>query len=477
MSLLNALSAPNFTRVSEHLETAHQLFTIARADEDRVDARIMASAVEMLTTQLITHPDGSALGGVQAVEQLTHSAEELPADVREHTLGYAGLDHWRGARLDAEVAWASLARDVAATAAALTQTSWYTAARTHERVLAAYQATRCVQVLAKENDLTGLRKLLAPRITAGIAASAALLTHLEDHVRALETRRTIEPKTADLSESRAAELDAARTLLEAACAQFGQTGGELPKQSGALRATRHNHLPHLNALLPDGDILTWLMAEAPDATRAIETALANAADTSSTADSLVISEIFAKCRRQLADCTDYRDDVRQAVDEFLLHLLRFAHSRAQRTRSRRGAAYLYRPDALEKDLADDLDEFLAASDLGYRVHIEVRDIGGGRVDLAAFYERFTLVCELKREDTDVSVDAQRRHLLQAAAYQDSDVAVGFLLVLDQRARTGPAPHLRSNVHVVVLDESALGGARHVVLLIVPGNRTSPSSAR
>jgi hypothetical protein len=117
------------------------------------------------------------------------------------------------------------------------------------------------------------------------------------------------------------------------------------------------------------------------------------------------------------------------------------------------------------------------SDIGYRVHTEVRDIGGGRVDVAAFYERSTLVCELKREDTDVSANGQRRHLLQAAAYQDSDVAVGFLLVLDQRARTGPAPHLRSNVHVVVLDEAALGGARHVVLLVVPGNQTPASSTR
>jgi hypothetical protein len=54
------------------------------------------------------------------------------------------------------------------------------------------------------------------------------------------------------------------------------------------------------------------------------------------------------------------------------------------------------------------------SDIGYRVHTEVRDIGGGRGDVAAFYERFTLVCELKREDTDVSANGQRRHLLQAA---------------------------------------------------------------
>lgn len=476
VSLLDALSSPNFTHASEHLETAHRRFTVARADEDRVDARIMASAVEMLTTQLLAARDGDALGGIQVAERLTQLAGELAVAVREHTLGYAGLGHWHGARLDAEVAWASLARDVAATADALTQTSWYAAARTLERVLAAYQATRCAQVLVKDEDVAGLRALLAPRITAGIAANAALLTHLDDHVRALEACRTVERETGDLSESLAAEIDAARKLLDSASAQFGQTGGGPPKRPGAVRAARHDYLPRLNALLPDGDILVRLVADAPDAVRAIEEALTDAEDIASTADSLVVSEVFAECRRQLGDCPDYRDDVREAVDELLLHLLRFAHSRAQRSRSRRGAGYLFRPDALEKDLADDLDEFLAASDLGYRVHTEVRDIGGGRVDVAAFYERFTLVCELKRENADVSVDGQRRHLLQAAAYQDSDVAVGFLLVLDQRARTGPAPHLRLNVRVVVLDEGALGGARHVVLLVVPGNRISPSSA-
>jgi len=65
--------------------------------------------------------------------------------------------------------------------------------------------------------------------------------------------------------------------------------------------------------------------------------------------------------------------------------------------------------------------------------------------------------------------------MQAAAYQDSDVALGFLLVLDLRERTGPPPHLRANVHVVVLDHEALGGSRYVVMLVVPGNRRSPSS--
>jgi hypothetical protein len=119
--------------------------------------------------------------------------------------------------------------------------------------------------------------------------------------------------------------------------------------------------------------------------------------------------------------------------------------------------------------------FLAGSEIGYLIHTEVRDIGGGRIDVAAFFERFTLVCELKREYSDISVEGQRRHLLQAATYQGSDVQLGFLLVLDLRERTGPPPHLRANVHVVVIGDDALGGPRYVVMLAIPGNRTSPSA--
>lgn len=473
VAVLDALTAPNLDAAKEHLNTARRRFAIARADEDRVDARLMAMAVDMLTTQLPEDNSGDAADEAAAVT-LTRLADELVRTLEEHQIGYVGLDTWRGARLDAEVAWVGLAHDVAATAGVLTQRSWYAAARTLTDVLAAYQATRCAQVLSS-TDVVGLQALLAPRITQGIGRNAALLTHLEDHVRALESAPEERLDEAQVTRANA-ELSVARQLLEATRAQYAGQGRDTPKSRAAAGAAAREAFPLLNSLL--GAELAPLAEANPGAVAAIEVALAEQdADSITGTDSLILSEIFADCQRQLADCRDYRGEIKQAFDHVLLLLLRFIHFRAQRSQSRPGTEYLFRSDALEKDLAYDVELFLASSEIAYQVHTEVRDIGGGRVDVAVFFAGFTLVCELKREYEDISVAGQHTHLMQAAAYQDSDVALGFLLVLDLKERTGPPSHLRANVRVIVLDNDALGGSRYVVMLVVPGNRRSPSSMR
>lgn len=471
VAVLDALTAPNLDAAKEILDTARRRFAIGRADEDRVDARLMAMAVDMLTTQLLEGGSGDAVDE-ESAETLTRLADELVLTLQEHQLGYVGLDHWRGARLDAEVAWVGLAHDVAATARALTQQSWYAAARTLADVLAAYQATRCAQVLSSA-DAAGLQALLTPRITQGIGRNAALLTHLEDHVRTLETE--VEERLDEAEVTRAnIELSVARQLLETSRTHYTSPGRDTPKSRTVAEAAAREGLPLLNLLL--GAELMPLAAANPGAVAAIEAALTERDAESITAtDSLILSEVFAACQHQLADCPDYRREVKQAFDQTLVLLLRFMHFRSQRSKSRPGTEYLFRPDALEKDLAYDLELFLASSEIAYQVHTEVRDIGGGRVDIALFFDRFTLVCELKREYGSISVDGQHAHLMQAAAYQDSDVALGFLLVLDLQERTGPPSHLRANVHVIVLGYDALGGSRYVVMLVVPGNRRSPSS--
>ena len=211
VAVFDALTAPDLDAAKEHLDTAHRRFTVARADEDRVDAHLMATAVEMLRTQFPEDNSGST-ADEESAEALIQLADDLVLALREHRLGYVGLDNWRGARLDAEVAWVGLAHDVAATARALTQRSWYTASRTLADVLAAYQATRCAEVLCN-TDVAGLRALLAPRITQGIGRNAALLTHLEDHVRALEGDMEERPSETSQGALDDTELSVARQLL------------------------------------------------------------------------------------------------------------------------------------------------------------------------------------------------------------------------------------------------------------------------
>jgi hypothetical protein len=68
-------------------------------------------------------------------------------------------------------------------------------------------------------------------------------------------------------------------------------------------------------------------------------------------------------------------------------------------------------------------------------------------------------------------------LAQTAGYQGADVPIGFLAVLDLRPRTGPTSHLSACFGVVVLDDADLGTPRHIVTMLIPGNRTPPSAMR
>jgi hypothetical protein len=143
---------------------------------------------------------------------------------------------------------------------------------------------------------------------------------------------------------------------------------------------------------------------------------------------------------------------------------------------RRYVPYLYDPEALEKDLAADLEPFLGRY-LGAAVATEVRHVHGGRVDIAITFSGFRLYVELKKDARKIDVASMRSHLLQSASYQAGDPAVGFLAVLDLRPHPSGMQHMTDCFDVVVLDEEDLGEPRYVVTMTVPGNRKDPSDLR
>ena len=136
--------------------------------------------------------------------------------------------------------------------------------------------------------------------------------------------------------------------------------------------------------------------------------------------------------------------------------------------------WLYKADAVEQDLHDELHRFLHASGLGHRVAREVPDIGGGRVDIICAFDGFHLVLEMKR-DSSRATPVKGKYVLQAASYQAADVAVGFLVVLGLTRRP-TTPDLRSCFNVQVLTDPSIGTPRYVVTALVPGNRTAPSAS-
>lgn len=406
-SLLSALSAPDIPHAREALETAHRRLTAAAfGGEGRPDAAAMADVVLLLMAHL---PDdqGRQLYERTDLQLLAHRMEH---NVREHVLGYAGLAHWRAPRLDAEVAWTRLAHTVAFTHQRLREPSWYQAATVLSQVLSAYRATRCSHVLQR-HDQQGLQTLLAPRVETGIAARAGLMSHLEHHVAALQ-RQVHDASAGDGELGPAAELEAGRTLLASARRRLVEA--ETPAPSSA---TSSQEWPVLHELL--GDDRQALAELPPGIASLLEARLAHAMATHhrevAAPVHLLSAEVAARLRRDLTPSPWYRRfQVAAGVNLVLDALVHFWHTRSGL--ERRYVPYLYDPDALEKDLAADLEPFLG-TELGAAVTTEVRHVHGGRVDVAITFPSYRLYIELKQDARQIDIGSMRSYLLQSASYQ------------------------------------------------------------
>lgn len=479
-SLLQALGANTLPEAEEHLQAAGRRLDVAAGDRD--DAAVLVDVVRLLLAHLPTEVGRAA----RTSTDLSSLADHLEREVREHVIGYAQLEHWRSPRLDAEVAWAQLTHDVARTNTAMEQESWYYAEKMLADVLAAYTASRCSRVLRRE-DQAGVRAILGPAIEGGIAVRAGLMKHLEDHIQALEATDTANTPTGAFSDGdenlavagtfdRVTELQAARSLLAEARAQLAAEEHRPKALGGAASAPPDDPaaLPLLHQLLP-GDAAT-LSALPADVARQLEAALADLRERAGghlpERDVLVVEETGARLRKQLTSSSYYHGDVQRAVDEVLVLLLRFWSSR-----DGAGTPYLFNPAAVEEHLAVDLKTWFDGTPHAGRIATEVRHVGGGRVDVACVFARFRLYIELKKDNRNLDVVEMKRYLLQIAGYQSADVPIGFLAVLDLSRRTGPTPHMSSCFKLVVLDDPQLGEPRYIVTVLVPGNRTVPSSMR
>lgn len=471
-SLLQALGGATVTDAEAHLQAAASRLSVAAADRD--DAAVLGDVVLLLTTHLPTDTGRAA----HAATDLSALADRLEREVREHVLGIADLQHWRAPRLDAEVAWAQLAGDVARSSAALGEVSWYHAEEALADVLTAYAASRCSRVLRRE-DQAGVRAILGPAIESGIAVQAGLMKHLEDHIRVLE--RTI---AEDLSigaapdSNRVGELEAARSLLTEARARLVHPDGH-PKRPGSADSA----LPDLSALPLLTDVLggdvTSLAAVPPGVLLQLEAGLAverrRARALPVTGDTLVVTDLFVRLQNDLLPNRYYTGEVREVVDQLALHLLRFWQSRDGL--GARERPYLFASSPAEEDLASDLKDFFDGTGMAGLLRTEVRHFGGGRIDVACVFPLFQIAIELKKDDRKIDITEKRRYLAQAAGYQGANVTIGFLAILDYRKWVGPTPHINSCFSVVVLDDSNLGEPRHIVTMALPGNRTPPSSMR
>ena len=116
---------------------------------------------------------------------------------------------------------------------------------------------------------------------------------------------------------------------------------------------------------------------------------------------------------------------------------------------------------------------------GARVEYERTQVASGRVDLRLKFDGFAVNIEMKVDKTTKPLEDKTAYLKQAAAYQVTDVRIGFLVALRLRAfdPTGGPPSLTELIRHVAFDVPADPVPRHIVLVQVPGNKTAPSASK
>lgn len=195
----------------------------------------------------------------------------------------------------------------------------------------------------------------------------------------------------------------------------------------------------------------------------------------------IVDQVFASIRDQLSPNDAFAGEVAQDFLSVLAKIVKFVASRLNVDRIEdSGLDYLFdaadEDDPLEEDLAQDLRRFLASAELNRGSFMsEVRAIAHGRVDVLMIFPTHRFVAELKKEGADASWDALvNNYGAQGAAYQATDVPLGFVIALDLTRAGQPPPLLAEcfEVRHLAFDSEA---SRTLVFVKVTGKQKSPSA--
>jgi hypothetical protein len=177
-------------------------------------------------------------------------------------------------------------------------------------------------------------------------------------------------------------------------------------------------------------------------------------------------------KKELEGKPDYSGEVANRFDRLLLLLLKFLELRI----NGQGSTYSYlKPienDVAphESELQHDLWIFLTATDYP---EAEKSDVSAGRTDIYVRQPGFRFVIEVKRLQKEWREKLLKPLLGQTTAYQQTDVRLGVLAVLDLSDRPAGIPHMDECVFLRPRIASPTD-SRHAVVIRVPGNRRTPS---
>lgn len=441
--------------------------------DDRADVDLLRVALRLLVRLLPSL--GAAAGGPVPTgdwDLVVFEVESLAERTAELTFDMQGIGHWSGDRKMAVLqGWARLVRDLGWLRDQLDRDSLYDAAVVLDDLVEIYVTSRAYDVGGGAPGSERVMEVVRPAIASGVAAKAGLVRNLSDHVAHLQLRIAEAGETGESATVWEGKVATAQIVLAATRASL-QVAPEPPGKSDEQAAD----VPALLVELFPTDVLQAVEGVEGSSLLELAADLADLKAQTGLDSDLIVTQVRKAMLEAVSTCDDFRDGVSVAVTQVLDQLIRFVSRRMNTQKSYK--AYLYDENSKEKPLQDDLCDWLSQGHLAGMTSMEVQEVAGGRVDIQLQFPGFRIYLELKADSTRVPVEEKAAYIRQAATYQATSVAIGFLIVLRTKAAKDKAlpQHLRDYVtHTTLpIDGSAID--RHVIMLEVPGGRTAPSAS-
>lgn len=470
VELVQALRATTQADMLGHLESSVGYLTVGVESYDRDDAKVLATIVDAVVA-LVRAEWKPGMAALDAALPAAGGLEKLVEQQARFNMGLSGLNHWYGdVKLQMIAAWVRLVEDLNHAREQFAQQAFYRPEAAIDDLLNAYRASRSVEVVRRDEDFDGVLTVVQPVIEAGFASNMAFVANLDVYARELAER--VDRADDDERPALVEQHGVAEQVLAEARKVLARGGSPGKGEGGTATAPLPRQLEQFFGSDPEA-VATISQLGQENVAR-----LATAVENTGTARRVSLQEarILQSLHGALSASPEYAGEVKAAVDEVVLQMVRFVGNRQNAQENRK--PYLFDPDADEDALHEDLYDYLWSA-FGPSVDIEVPQIGGGRVDVRIKYAGFSIYLELKVDDTKKPLSEKGAFLNQAVTYQATDVRIGFVVALRVKAfpEAGAHPHLTSLFTHAVVTVKGDAELRHLVLVEIPGNRSSPAAKK
>jgi len=454
LDLLRLAASGTAGEVPLVLVAARRCFAnVEGAEEARHDAALYGAGIDAVMAFF----RGSA-------DDLRTARAALSRQLDNRTAGLlrTNIPVWRRPRNEAAFAWGRLSVILDRALQETAPPVWLDAWSALEAILDAYVLDRAVVPVPGILDPDGFSRLIQPMVESTLARRRSLLAQLRYAVEEAErgTRQLARIDQLRLLHERLSQPDP--TADESDPHVWRRLGGVAPTLLAELGAA-------------DAAIVASQLDD--DALRLVEGVVYNAAVTRAASRDPVTARLLERITLGLQRCADYTGDVRRAFDAAVEETVMFLAARHDLQRST-DIDYLQptSPPPREARLQNDFADWLRRGMLAGRIDVEVPNVATGRADIKLGFGTTRFFVEVKRELRDASREAlERSYLTQAADYSGTSATLGILLVLDLTQHHTGVRHLSECAWVTQCRPAHSDVDRYVVVAVVIGNRSTPSS--